>query len=83
MSATIPGQAAPQGIGTIALARFINPAGLTPLGQNLYSESAASGQPNAGTPGTDGMGALMQGFGKTSNVNVVKKWLTFIKPNRA
>jgi flagellar basal-body rod protein FlgG len=59
VTATIPGTPTPQGIGTIALARFINPAGLSPLGQNLFAESAASGQPNAGTPGADGMGALM------------------------
>ena len=83
VSATIPGTATPQGIGSIALARFINPAGLTPLGQNLYGESAASGQPNAGTPGADGMGALMQGFVETSNVNVVQELVTMIQTQRA
>jgi len=83
VSATIPGSAAPQGIGTIALARFINPAGLTPLGGNLYAESAASGQPQAGTPGSDGMGALMQGFVETSNVNVVQELVTMIQTQRA
>jgi len=83
VSATIPGTPAPQGIGTIALARFINPAGLTPLGGNLYAESLASGQPQAGTPGTDGMGALMQGFLETSNVNVVQELVTMIQTQRA
>ena len=83
VSATIPGTATPQGIGTIALARFINPAGLTPLGGNLYAESAASGQPQAGTPGSDGMGTLMQGFVETSNVNVVQELVTMIQTQRA
>ncbi|GAB4214703.1 MAG: flagellar basal-body rod protein FlgG [Rhodoferax sp.] len=83
VSATIPGTAAPQQIGTIALARFINPAGLTPLGGNLFAESAASGQPQAGVPGTDGMGSLMQGFIETSNVNVVQELVTMIQTQRA
>lgn len=83
VSATIPGTPDPQGIGTISLARFINPAGLTPLGGNLYAESAASGQPQAGTPGADGMGALMQGFLETSNVNVVQELVTMIQTQRA
>ena len=74
---------APQGIGTIALASFINPAGLDPKGQNLYAESGASGQPKAGTPGADGMGALMQGFVETSNVNVVQELVAMIQTQRA
>ena len=83
VSAIIPGNATPQQIGTIATARFVNPAGLTPLGGNLYAESAASGQPQAGTPGADGMGALMQGFVETSNVNVVQELVTMIQTQRA
>jgi flagellar basal-body rod protein FlgG len=83
VSATIPGSTAPQNIGTIALARFINPSGLTPLGGNMYAESASSGQPQTGTPGQDGMGALMQGFVETSNVNVVQELVTMIQTQRA
>ena len=83
VTATVPGSTTPQGIGSIALARFINPAGLTPLGGNLYAESASSGQPTAGTAGTDGMGALMQGFIETSNVNVVQELVTMIQTQRA
>jgi len=83
VTATIPGTATPAGIGSIALARFINPPGLTPMGGNLYAESAASGQPTAGTPGADGMGALMQGFVETSNVNVVQELVTMIQTQRA
>ena len=83
VTAQIPGSVEPQGIGTIALASFINPAGLDPKGQNLYAESPASGQPNAGTPGADGLGSLMQGFVETSNVNVVQDLVTMIQTQRA
>lgn len=83
VTATIPGNVAPQPIGTIALASFINPAGLEPRGQNLFAETAASGQPNTGTPGANGLGQLMQGFLETSNVNVVQELVTMIQTQRA
>jgi len=83
VSAQIPGITAPQSIGTIALANFVNPAGLDPKGQNLYAESVASGQPNTGTPGANGLGTLMQGFVETSNVNVVQELVTMIQTQRA
>ncbi len=83
VTATVPGNVAPQPIGTIALASFINPAGLEPKGQNLYSETAASGQPNTGTPGANGLGSLMQGFLETSNVNVVQELVSMIQTQRA
>jgi flagellar basal-body rod protein FlgG len=83
VSATIPGNITPQSIGTITLASFVNPAGLDPKGQNIYAESAASGQPNVGTAGANGLGALMQGFVETSNVNVVQELVTMIQTQRA
>ncbi len=83
VTANIPGNVAPQPIGTIALASFINPAGLEPRGQNLFAETAASGQPNTGTPGANGLGQLMQGFLETSNVNVVQELVTMIQTQRA
>jgi flagellar basal-body rod protein FlgG len=83
VTAMIPGNVSPQPIGTIALASFVNAAGLEPRGQNLYAESAASGQPNTGTPGANGLGSLMQGFVETSNVNVVQELVTMIQTQRA
>ena len=83
VSATIAGTAAPQGIGTITLTSFINAAGLEPKGQNVYAESASSGQPQAGTAGLNGLGTLMQGFVETSNVNVVQELVTMIQTQRA
>jgi len=83
VTATIPGNTTPQSIGTITLASFINPAGLDPKGQNLYAETPASGQPNSGTPGANGLGSLMQGYVETSNVNVVQELVTMIQTQRA
>ena len=79
----LPGQAAPQSVGTIQIASFINAAGLEPKGQNLYAETAASGAPNAGTPGQNGLGSLQQGFVETSNVNVVEELVQMIQTQRA
>ena len=83
VSAKMPGQPTPQQVGNIELANFVNPAGLEPRGQNLFSESLASGNPITGAPGTAGMGNLMQGFVETSNVNVVQELVTMIQTQRA
>ncbi len=83
VSVVLPGNSAPQPVGNIALANFINPAGLEPTGQNLFIETAASGQPQTGTPGTNGMGTVMQSFLETSNVNVVQELVTMIQTQRA
>jgi flagellar basal-body rod protein FlgG len=83
VSATVPGTTTPQNLGTITTASFINPAGLEPKGQNVYAESVASGQPNVGNPGVNGLGGLMQGFVETSNVNVVQELVTMIQTQRA
>ncbi len=83
VSASIPGSVAPSSIGTITLANFVNPPGLEPKGQNVYAESAASGQPNVGTAGANGLGTVMQGFVETSNVNVVQELVTMIQTQRA
>jgi len=70
-------------IGQIELARFINPAGLSALGHNLYEETSASGTPTTGTPGTDGLGELAQGFLEDSNVDVVEEMVAMISAQRA
>jgi flagellar basal-body rod protein FlgG len=83
VTATVPGSTAPQTIGTITTAGFVNPAGLDPKGQNTFQETAASGQPITGTPGVNGLGALQQGFIETSNVNVVQELIGMIQTQRA
>ncbi|MGQ0509165.1 MAG: flagellar basal-body rod protein FlgG [Betaproteobacteria bacterium] len=77
------GSPAPQQIGQIQLANFVNPAGLKPLGQNLFHESAASGAPQANAPGSNGLGMLNQGYVETSNVNVVEELVSMIQTQRA
>lgn len=79
----IPGSAAPQNVGQLQLASFVNPGGLEPRGQNLYAETAASGTPNAGAPGGNGLGQLAQGFVESSNVNVVEELVAMIQTQRA
>lgn len=83
VSATVPGDAAPSQVGTLQLADFVNPAGLQPMGQNLFKETAASGAPQAGTPGLNGLGTLSQGFLESSNVNVVEELVNMIETQRA
>ena len=83
VSVQLPGQAATETRGQLQIANFVNPAGLEAKGGNLYAETAASGTPNTGAPGTDGMGSLTQGFIETSNVNVVEELVTMIQTQRA
>ena len=83
VNVTVPGQAAAQSVGQLHVATFINPGGLEPRGQNLYAETAASGTPSAGAPGTDGRGGLMQGYVEGSNVNVVEELVAMIATQRA
>jgi flagellar basal-body rod protein FlgG len=83
VSVTLAGQAAPQQVGQLQVAGFVNPAGLEPRGQNLFAETAASGTPNGGTPGSNGLGSLQQGYVETSNVNVVEELVAMIQTQRA
>jgi flagellar basal-body rod protein FlgG len=62
-------------IGQIQLARFINPAGLEPRGENLFAATEASGAPALGNPASGGAGELRQGFLEGSNVNLVDELL--------
>jgi len=71
------------GLGQINLARFVNPAGLQPMGQNLYKETAASGAPIVLVPGTEGIGFIRQGMLEASNVNVVEEMVNMIETQRA
>ncbi|MDA9908976.1 flagellar basal-body rod protein FlgG [Gammaproteobacteria bacterium] len=70
-------------VGQLQLSRFVNNAGLVPLGRNLYAESNASGQPIVGIPGAQGAGMLMQGALEASNVNVVEEMVNMIETQRA
>jgi flagellar basal-body rod protein FlgG len=70
-------------LGEIELYGFPNPAGLSSLGQNLYSATDASGEAIVGTPGSEGMGTILQGFVEQSNVDVVEEMVSMIMAQRA
>ncbi|MGM0526731.1 MAG: flagellar basal-body rod protein FlgG [Pseudomonadota bacterium] len=77
-----PGNADNAVVGQLNLASFINPAGLEPIGQNLYKETAVSGAPLEAVPGVDGMGTTIQGALESSNVNVTEELVNLIESQR-
>jgi flagellar basal-body rod protein FlgG len=83
VSVQIPGQQQAQQVGTIQLATFANPGGLNSVGNNLYLETTASGNPIAGTPGgSEGLGTIQQGMLENSNVDVVGEFIQMILAQR-
>ena len=83
VSVTIPNQTNAQQIGSIQLARFINPGGLLSIGRSLFVPTSASGDPIVANPGIDGMGTVAQGFLEMSNVKVVEEMVNMITSQRA
>jgi flagellar basal-body rod protein FlgG len=83
VQATISGQTAPTTLGQLQLAAFPNPAGLESQGDNMFLETAASGNAATGTPASPGFGSTMQGFVESSNVNVVTEITNLISAQRA
>ncbi len=83
ISALTAGSNASTQIGNLQLADFINPQGLQPIGQNLFKETVASGTPQTGNPGLNGLGTLIQGSVESSNVNVVEELVNMIETQRA
>jgi flagellar basal-body rod protein FlgG len=83
VQAAIPGQAALQTLGQLELDRFPNEAGLNAVGGNLYLETAASGAPQAGVPGSTGYGTVQQGYLESSNVDPVAAITSLITAQRA
>jgi len=80
---TVPGQTAPQEVGQIQLARFINRAGLESIGDNLFLETPASGAAQVANPGADGNGNLLQRYLEDANVNSVVEIADLISAQRA
>jgi len=73
----------PTQLGQLQLYRFVNPSGLESVGDNNFVETAASGAAQAGTPNSDGMGHLMQGYLEQANVNPVTEIADLIAAQRA
>jgi flagellar basal-body rod protein FlgG len=70
-------------LGQLTLVRFLNPAGLSAEGRNLFAETASSGPPVIATPGQNGVGLVQQGYVEQSNVNVVTELVNLIVAQRA
>jgi flagellar basal-body rod protein FlgG len=79
----VDGQTTSQNVGQLQLANFANEAGLEAIGDNLFMETPASGQPTTGNPNGVGFGSVLQGFLETSNVNVVSEITELVTAQRA
>ena len=83
VSATLPGSSTPSILGQMVLTRFVNKAGLQPIGDNLFVETPASGTPQDGVPNTDGYGDVLQGNLEQANVEAVTEISDLIAAQRA
>ncbi len=83
VSANVNGSATVTQLGQLTLASFVNDAGLTPLGGNLYRETPASGPPLLVLAGDPGIGTIQQGYLESSNVDPVKEITDLIAAQRA
>ena len=83
VTATIPNTVAPQTLGQLTIANFVNDAGLQPLGSNLSQQTAASGPPTVGVPGDTAFGTIQQGYLEASNVDPVSEITNLIAAQRA
>ncbi|MBN2008098.1 flagellar basal-body rod protein FlgG [candidate division KSB1 bacterium] len=83
VSVLMQGENSSEEIGQIELVRFINPAALTNMGQNVFRANENSGDPIIGTPGLEGLGTLEQGYVEQSNVEVVEEMVNMIAAQRA
>jgi flagellar basal-body rod protein FlgG len=83
VQAQVAGSTTPAIVGQLQLANFANEAGLELLGNNLMQQTAASGAPVTGNPGTTAFGTLQQGFLETSNVDIVTEITNMITAQRA
>jgi flagellar basal-body rod protein FlgG len=79
----LPGDNAETELGQIEIARFINPSGLKSIGENVYTETGASGAPQVAVPGEDGFGTLRQFFLESGNVQIVDEMVNMITAQRA
>jgi flagellar basal-body rod protein FlgG len=83
VSVIVAGATTPTVLGQLTLTRFINKAGLLPIGDNMLSETPASGAPQDGLPSTNGAGDLQQGNLEQANVEAVTEIADLIAAQRA
>ena len=83
VSVTAAGATTSTVLGQLTLTRFVNKAGLQPIGDNLFVETPASGTPQDAAASTDGMGDLLQGNLEQANVEAVTEISDLIAAQRA
>ncbi len=83
VSVTLPGSTTSSVIGQLALTRFINKAGLQPVGNNQFTDTPSSGPPQDGLANAEGYGSLTQGSLEQANVDVVSEMSNLIAAQRA
>ncbi|MFP5076351.1 flagellar basal-body rod protein FlgG [Rhizobium sp. YIM 134829] len=81
--ARVGNNSVPQTVGQLTIANFVNEAGLEPQGDNLFKETAASGNPVVGVPTDPGYGQIKQKYLEASNVDPVKEITDLISAQRA
>jgi flagellar basal-body rod protein FlgG len=69
--------------GQLELAKFVNPAGLQKMGQNLYQATVNSGEPVDWDPESDNSTALLPGYLEMSNIQIVEEMVNLITAQRA
>jgi flagellar hook protein FlgE len=69
-------------MGQIAMANFASVDGLTPLGNNAWAESSASGVPIIGVPNAGSMGKLRASSVETSNTDLTAELVNMITAQR-
>ncbi|HOS43199.1 MAG TPA: flagellar basal-body rod protein FlgG [Armatimonadota bacterium] len=83
VTAKVAGQTTPVDAGQLQLIRFVNPAGLSSIGHNLYVPTASSGNAVTGEAGSEGFGRIAQNTLELSNVRVVEEMVAMIVAQRA
>lgn len=83
VTAEDPATGAITNLGQITIVDFVNPAGLTPIGESLFRVSDASGEATVGNPTEDQFGSIRQGMIELSNVKLVNEMVDLITAQRA
>lgn len=83
VSVTLPGSSTSTIVGQLGVTRFVNKAGLQPVGNNQFTETPSSGAPQDGTANSEGFGKITQGSLEQANVDVVSEMSDLIAAQRA
>ena len=69
-------------LGQITLANFTNPNGLSPIGNNQWTETADSGPPLIGQPNTGRLGVIQSAAVEESNTDLTAELVNLITQQR-